>query len=174
MRGTIYSSGFVIKPIEASEDGLPQCRVWYTGTVDTAGWIPVAVANVVNSNQPQNLASLRKLVISVAEMLMDVIKNLFALEDFKADKIEEILSAALEKHGHMEHPDILYDALKNYFLEQVFFFFLFLFIYLFILLLFFFFIPSISNPFLTSLPPPPPPPLPPPSPSVSAPLTKTF
>ena len=81
----------------------------------------MAVANLVNSNQPQNLATLRRLIISVAEMLMDVIKDLFALEDFTADKIEEILSAALEKHEHSEHPDILYDALKNYFLEQVFF-----------------------------------------------------
>jgi hypothetical protein len=117
VRGTIYSSGFVIKPID-TEDGSPQCRVWYTGTVDTAGWIPVAVANVVNSNQPMNLASLRKLVISVADMLMDVIKDLFALESFTADKIEEILSNALTKHGHNEHPDILYDALKNYFLDQ--------------------------------------------------------
>uniref|UniRef100_A0A7S4U807 START domain-containing protein n=1 Tax=Paramoeba aestuarina TaxID=180227 RepID=A0A7S4U807_9EUKA len=118
VRGIIYSSGFVIKPIEGTPDGLPQCRVWYTGTVDTAGWIPVAVANVVNSNQPQNLASLRKLVISVADMLMDVIKDLFRLESFTAANIENIFSSALEKHGHDEHPDILYDALKNYFLEK--------------------------------------------------------
>jgi hypothetical protein len=92
----------------------------YTGTVDTAGWVPFAIANLVNQNQPMNLATLRNLIVSVADMLMDVFKDLFALPEGKmnADEIAEIFAANLEKHGHSDRPDILYDALKNYFLKK--------------------------------------------------------
>jgi hypothetical protein len=120
VRGTIYSSGFVVKPIPSTEDGVPQCRVWYTGTVDTSGWIPTYVANLVNSQQPMNLATLRDLIVSVADMIMDVFRDLFNLDEnnMKVDEIREIFLKNLSKYGHADRPNILYDALKNYFLKK--------------------------------------------------------
>eukprot|EP00008_Paramoeba_atlantica_P008432 CAMPEP_0201484346 /NCGR_PEP_ID=MMETSP0151_2-20130828/8536_1 /ASSEMBLY_ACC=CAM_ASM_000257 /TAXON_ID=200890 /ORGANISM="Paramoeba atlantica, Strain 621/1 / CCAP 1560/9" /LENGTH=362 /DNA_ID=CAMNT_0047867977 /DNA_START=123 /DNA_END=1211 /DNA_ORIENTATION=- len=120
VRGTIYSSGFVIKPLPTTEEGIPQCQVWYTGTIDPAGWIPVSVSNIVNSSQPMNLAKLRDLIVNVSALIRDVLTDLFALEDGKmtSSEIKQIFEMNLEKHGLNEHPDILYDAMKNFFLQK--------------------------------------------------------
>lgn len=79
----------------------------YTGTVDTAGWIPVYVANLVNSNQPMNLATLRDLIVSVADMIMDVFKDLFNLDEnnMKVDEIREIFAKNLSKYGAYSLPN---------------------------------------------------------------------
>jgi hypothetical protein len=118
VRGTIYSSGFVIKPLPPTQEGVPQCRVWYTGTVDIAGWVPVYIANLVNCNQPMNLAALRTLIVSVADMLMDIFVDLFRLETMNVETLREVFTKNLEKHGHTNRPSILYDAFRNYFLKK--------------------------------------------------------
>eukprot|EP00211_Chloroparvula_japonica_P005931 CAMPEP_0119143776 /NCGR_PEP_ID=MMETSP1310-20130426/34820_1 /TAXON_ID=464262 /ORGANISM="Genus nov. species nov., Strain RCC2339" /LENGTH=357 /DNA_ID=CAMNT_0007135439 /DNA_START=84 /DNA_END=1157 /DNA_ORIENTATION=+ len=118
VRGTIYSSGFVIKPLPPKEDGTPQCKVWYTGTVDPAGWLPTYVANLVGSEQPMNLGKLRDLIVDVADIIMDVFKVLFKEEEWTQNTIRAALDSTLAKYGYDDKPELLYDAFKNYYLGQ--------------------------------------------------------
>jgi hypothetical protein len=61
----------------------------------------VYVANLVNSNQPMNLATLRDLIVSVADMLLSVFKDLFSLDEDKmtVEEIRQIFTRNLEQYG---------------------------------------------------------------------------
>jgi hypothetical protein len=119
VRGTIYSSGFVIKPLPP-QNGIPQCKVWYTGTIDIAGWIPTYVANMVNCEQPMNIANLRDLIVTVADLLLDLFIELFRVEEsnWTETTLSEIMYGLLDKHGHGDRPLLLFNALNNYFMGK--------------------------------------------------------
>eukprot|EP01089_Gocevia_fonbrunei_P016354 TRINITY_DN5031_c0_g1_i1.p1 TRINITY_DN5031_c0_g1~~TRINITY_DN5031_c0_g1_i1.p1 ORF type:complete len:232 (-),score=57.95 TRINITY_DN5031_c0_g1_i1:55-705(-) len=62
VRGTIFISGYLVKPISSDE-----VEITYIFQVDAAGWLPTSIANSVNTYQPLGIIGMRKILTGVVD-----------------------------------------------------------------------------------------------------------